>query len=225
MIDAPFTLLDVGPSQGLPDWARVAACGRTAPGTRIDGAFVKLTEGASGAGSLNPHGVANVRAARDAGLPARGYHFFSPFSEASAQSDHLLELLHQADDGWAGDMLLPMIDVERSIGASGKFPKVENLLAFLEMIEADIGAPPLLYSAGWVSTAMGLASHPELTRCSLMVSSFTHADPPICPPWGAWGTDAGPIGWQFTGKGHVDGIAVEVDVSRFRSMPMAAPAG
>jgi GH25 family lysozyme M1 (1,4-beta-N-acetylmuramidase) len=219
-VEAPHLILDTGPSQGLPDWSLVAA---NVP--KVDAAWVKLSEGAAGPGSVTTNGIANVKAARVVGIPVRGYHFYSPFSEPEAQADNFLRQLHIADDGWDGPMLVPMVDVERSVGSQGKFPTVGALLKFLALVEQDVGEPPILYSAAWVSAGMGMAAHQELTRYRLWVASYSSLAPAVCKPWGAWGEDPQVVGWQFTGHGRVAGVGASVDLSRFREIPIACHGG
>ena len=214
MVSAPFTVIDVGPSQGLPDWVRVAACGRTAPGVRIDAAYLKATEGAAGAGSSVPEFPRNAAGVVASGLGLGCYHFLSALSEPQAQADHFLAVI----DG-CGHTLPPMIDVERGVGASGKCPTVECLLAFLEAVEDALDVVPLIYTAGWVAGPMGLARHPELTRCPLWVPAYQLSDPPLCPPWGSWEDDPNVVAWQFTSQARVPGINLGVDMSRFKAMP------
>lgn len=211
-MDAPFTLLDAGPAQGLPDWTRVAAS--TSP--KIDGVVLKATEGASGPGSSVPDFAANAERVIAAGLPLGVYHFLSPFSAAKDQAAHFIDTVKDC-----GHTLPPMVDVERSVGKTGKCPTLECLLEFLDIVSADLDVVPLIYTAGWVAGPMGMATRPALAQCPLWVASYTQSEPLKFKPWGAWSDpDGGVLGWQYTGSGRVVGIADDVDLSRFKVMPV-----
>jgi lysozyme len=212
---APFLVVDVGPSQGEPDWAAVAAAGRTAVGSRVDAVYLKATEGAAGAGSSVPTFGANAAGVVAAGLPLGCYHFLSPFSEPEAQADHFL-----ATVGGCGHTLPPMVDLERSVGQAGQIPSVDCLLKFLSLVEAALGATPLIYTADWVAVPLGLGKYPELKRSCLWVSAFKLSDPQPFAPWGAWSdADGGVLGWQYTGSGVLPGFKTRVDLSRFKALP------
>lgn len=205
------TILDVGPSQGLPDWDRVASS--RIP--HVNGVFLKATEGASGSGSSVPTFAQNAAGLVAAGLPFGCYHFLSPFSAPEAQAEHFIATIKGS-----GHTLPPMVDVERSVGQHGVFPTVDCLLDFLAAVESALDVVPVIYTADWVAVPMGLSKHPELRRHPLWVPSYTQSDPPLCPPWGAWGDPSGNVlGWQFTSKGAVPGVEGGVDLSRFKTMP------
>ncbi len=209
--DAPYTLLDIGPSQGLPDWARVA--GSLYP--KVAGVAVKATEGATGAGSTVETFAKNAAGVVAAGLPLSAYHFLSPFSAGRDQAAHFLATV----DG-CGHTLCPMVDVERSVGAAGRIPTLDTLLDFLDAVSTALDVVPLIYTAAWVATPMGLGAHPELRQYPLWVPSYTQSDPPLCAPWGAWDDPVGNVlAWQYTSKGSVPGIAQSCDVSRFKALP------
>jgi lysozyme len=214
--DAPFTIVDVGPSQGYPDWAAMAASGQgNTPGLRVDGVYLKAAEGASGPGSSVPTFAKNAAGLVAAGLPFGAYFFLSPFSEAQAQADHFLDTIKDS-----GHALPPMIDVERSVGAAGKFPAIDTLLKFLAAVEDALDVIPLIYTADWVAAPMGMGRYPELRRCGLWVASYTQSDPVPFKPWGAWSDpDGGVVGWQYTGKGTAPGIHNSFDLSRFKVVP------
>lgn len=210
-VSAPYTILDAGAAQGLPNWTLVAAGAKP----KVDGVYLKATEGASGSGSSVASFPRNAKAVVAADLPLGCYHFLSPFSDALAQAQHFAAVVEGC-----GHTLPPMVDVERSAGASGQFPTLATLVAFLAALEDALNVVPLIYTAGWVAGPMKMASRVELKDYPLWVAAYQSHDPSPFPPWGAWGDDGGNVlGWQYTGSGHVQGVGGAVDLSRFKALP------
>ena len=210
-----LTILDVSSFQGpAVDWAAVKAS--TSP--VLDAAYVKLTEGTSGTGSVDSCGAGNLQRARAAGVPVGAYHFLSALSAPDAQAQHLLQQLEAA--GASDGDLPPMLDVER--GANGNLPPAAWVGVWMAIVEKALGKVPLLYTGAWVAALEHFGSFPEYARYPGWVAAYTSAPaPPLCPPWGAWGTATGPLIWQFTPKAAIPGVPSPCDLSRAQALPGA----
>jgi len=107
----------------------------------------------------------------------------------------------------APDDLPPVIDVE----AADDLPPADVATAvrgWLDRVIAVIGRRPIIYTGLYFwRDHVGV----DLTSSPLWHAQYTDAPcPRIAPPWTDWTI------WQYTNKGHVDGIAGPVDLDRWR---------
>lgn len=216
--DAPYTILDVSSNNGPVDWKRVSRA-MLGTGSAVDMVAVKMTEGAVGYGSTDARGTENLAGSVGAGLPTIAYHFLSAWSEPEAQVAHFLAAI----GGHLPQLAGLMLDVERGGGPEGHYAPGAFVPRFLDalheaMATQGVSTDCVIYSAAYVSDAMGLEKLPEreaLAAVPLWVAAYTAADPPVCPPWGAWGDPGGGVlAWQWTDKGAVDGVSGPCDLSR-----------
>lgn len=100
--------------------------------------------------------------------------------------------------------LLPMIDVEARSGLSREAFR-DSLSRFLTLVEKAYRQRPLVYTGTnfYNANLQGL-----LDDYKLMIAQYS-SQPPILTD----GKDY--LLWQYTGKGHLDGINGYVDKSRF----------
>ena len=206
-----ITILDVSSFQGPDvDFGKVKASGI------VDAAYVKLTEGASGEGSTDEYGTANLQRGRAAGLPMGAYHFLSALSAPDAQAQHFLQTL----DAAGGCDLPVMLDLESM--ANGKLAPAPWVQIWMDIVEKALGKIPLLYTGAWVAALEHLASCPQYARYPGWVAAYTAAAaPPLCAPWGAWNTPTGPALWQYTAKAMIAGVPNPCDLSRAWLLPGA----
>jgi len=182
--------VDVSKWQGQVDFARVKAAGKTY-------VFIKVTQGATG---VDPDYVANIAAARAAGLYAGSYHFYTTDHDAQSQFANLSQHL----DLRPGD-LPPVVDIE--VLAENSLPDLAaQLTSFLDLIEGRYGVKPILYSGLSFANAhlQGLGAYP------LWLAEYNDAAAPKLPNgWSDW------TFWQHSQDGRVDGVDGAVDLDRF----------
>jgi lysozyme len=135
--EGPVQGIDVSHHQGPIDWAAVRKQGMAF-------AYVKATEGRDW---VDRRHADNMREAREAGLLAGAYHFFSFCRDGAEQARNFLA--HA--DIRAGD-LVPVLDVETAGNCSGR-PDSRRLhrevKAFLDTVEGAVGQRPLIYTTYW----------------------------------------------------------------------------
>ncbi len=210
-------LLDVSKWQREVNWTLVAANG-------IDGAITKASEGV---GYRDPTFRRNWQGIHDAGLIRGAYHFARPSAPNGTMAEYLTDAEKEAK--WfafvvsklgEGD-LPPVVDVEWNkrhahVKAAQWVPWTRR---FLEVIEAELGRVPMIYS-GPSFWRYKLAKTLEFNRYPLWLANYTGADPqnPDAPkrrtpkrPIPGWPTTI----WQWTGKGSCAGIGGRVDRNLF----------
>ena len=109
----------------------------------IEFIFIKATEGTT---HQDRRFAENWENAKNAGLPAGAYHFFSFSSQGKTQAENYIEMVGPDLSG----RLLPVVDVEL-YGDWGKNPPakedvVRELTVFVETIEAQYGVKPMIYA-------------------------------------------------------------------------------
>ncbi|MBQ8966750.1 GH25 family lysozyme [Ruminococcus sp.] len=130
---------DISSYQGTADWSKLSQ--------NMDFAFIKATEGSSHTDERFDY---NFKGAREAGLYAGAYHFFSFDSPGKTQAENFISAMEAT--GMTDGMLPPVIDVE-PYGEYLKQPKpAEEVLPELEdmisAIEEKYGCKPVIYCTG-----------------------------------------------------------------------------
>ena len=110
-------------------------------GEGIQFLYIKATEGSS---HTDIWFEENMQKARDAGLPAGAYHFFSMDSSGAKQAQHYIETV-----GDLSGCLCPAVDVEFYGDKQDDPPPVESvraeLHAFLAALEEEYHVKPVIY--------------------------------------------------------------------------------
>lgn len=189
------TGIDVSENNGQVDWARLAQAGFTF-------AYARATLGRE---SNDPAFETNRKGARAHGLRFGAYHLPYPGnSSAQQQAAHFLSVAKPRP----GD-LLPAIDVENKTPpdtAEGKFSRDELvawLRAWLNAVEAKIGAKPVIYTnPGWWSSRLKNA---DLSGHPLWLAHYTEHDPTIPSPWKKYAI------WQHSQSGSVGGHTFDLN--------------
>ena len=111
----------------------------------IDFIFIKATEGTT---HQDRRFAENWENAKNAGLPAGAYHFFSAKSPGETQAANFIETV---GDDLAG-RLIPVVDVEFYGTGGESLPEredvVRELKVFLDALEARYGVKPMIYVPG-----------------------------------------------------------------------------
>ena len=128
----------------------------------------------------------------------------SEFIQATkiAQQTQLENFMTQCRPG--DQDLLPMIDIETRSGLSKEAFR-DSLFIFLDLVEKAYKQKPLLYTGAnfYDNNLLGL-----LGDYKVMIAQYTAREPVLKD-------DLDFILWQYTGKGHLNGINGYVDKSRF----------
>ena len=130
---------DISSYQGDADWDKLSR--------NMDFVFVKATEGSS---FIDEKFIYNFTGARNAGLYAGAYHFFSFDSSGSSQAENFIAALEET--GLTDGMLPPVIDVE-PYGEYLKHPKsadevIPELKDMIYSLEEKYGVKPVIYCTG-----------------------------------------------------------------------------
>ncbi|QIG66834.1 glycoside hydrolase family 25 protein [Rhizobium phage RHph_TM3_14A] len=194
-------VIDISHHQPDPDWKALKKGGTI-------GVILKATEGSS---YVDPtYGKRNVEA-RAAGLCVATYHFLKPGDTAASQMDFYVKTVKPKD----GDRLI--IDYE----ANGlKISDLETAIKRLAQIAPKCEIS--VYGAnGFLGAQLGGARNDVLASTSLWIASYTSASVPtnrdLKGTWPVWSL------WQYSDKGRVDGLDVNVDVNRWNGDPDKLP--
>lgn len=158
--------------------------------------YLKATEGGD---HIDKMYQLNINLAHKYGLKVGSYHFFRPKTQLDKQLANFMEQCRPGDQD-----LLPMIDIETKGGLNTE-AFCDSLLKFLDMVETAYKQKPLLYT-GTNFYNRYLAG--KINNYPLMIAQYTEQEPVLCD-------DRDIIMWQYTGKGHINGINGYVDKSRF----------
>ncbi len=186
--------IDVSRHQGFIEWPRVLA-----DRPDIQFVYVKFTEGATYLDSRAPQ---NFTGAHSVGYPVGGYHYFRMTSGAREQYQHFAKLLDIAMHGYR-HVLIPMVDVETADGHPVQEVQ-DSLQVMLDLLEEHYGKKPMIY--GTMQSYNTLLA-PEFNDYPLYIGRYGVNEPEIS------GGDY--TIWQFSEKGHIDGIPKYVDLCCF----------
>ncbi len=109
----------------------------------IDFAYIKATEGSS---HQDPSFKQKWKDAKEAGMPAGAYHYFSYYSSGVTQAENYIKTVGDLKGG----RLIPAIDMELAVEEVQNPPEkddvVRGLKAFLAVIEEHYKVKPIIYS-------------------------------------------------------------------------------
>jgi lysozyme len=192
-------IIDVSHWQGVIDWNKVAK-----NADPVSGVYFKATDGTTFA---DPRLIPNSQYAAAAGLKISYYHFARPqhdvVNDANAQADFFITTIKKCP--------APTLPIGLDIEVNKLGLTREELLLWIQTFFARITAAGysdyIIYSYAWFFDGGIPASH-NLGSVRLWEASY--------------GTSYRiPIGWkqvymwQYSAKGHVDGINTIVDVSKY----------
>lgn len=158
--------------------------------------YIKASEG----GDRKDHRFEeNIRMARRHGLKVGSYHFYRCKTPQEVQLRNFMEqCLPDEQD------LVPMIDVETTSGLPTQ-QFCDSLFKFLELVEEAYNQRPLIYTGTNFYNKHLLG---KLDRYLIMIAQYTSQEPVLAD-------ERDITMWQYTGKGHINGINGYVDKSRF----------
>lgn len=218
MIVGALAVIDISDAQGGNiSWQSVAASG-------VRGAWIKASEGI---GSPSKFFRQNVAAARAAGVLAGAYHYLrirlgaGAVQDAAKQANEFCDLLLSA-----GAHLRPMVDVEWKYNEHATSEQSTSALRqFVAVVFERLGVVPIIYTSPGEWSSLGLSRAFEFAVCPLWIASVgpagapSQSAAPVPDPWKsaprAITGEPVPLLHQFSWKGHVPGIPVDVDMSHF----------
>ena len=158
--------------------------------------YLKATEGGD---RIDDKYEQNIELAHKYGLKVGSYHFFRPKTPLKLQLENFKAQCRPSQQD-----LIPMIDVETKQGLSNDAFR-DSLMTFLTMVEEAYRQKPLVYTGTnfYNKYMSGL-----MNGYKLMIAQYSSNEPVLND-----GNDY--MLWQYTGKGHIDGIRGYVDKSRF----------
>lgn len=181
--------IDLSHYQGDVFWEAVG-------NTKMAYVYLKATEGGD---RIDSKYQQNIDLAHRYGLKVGSYHFYRPLIPQQTQLDNFRAQCRPEDQD-----LLPMVDIETRSGLS-KEEFLDSLFVFLHLMEKTYRQKPLLYTGAnfYDANLLGLISDYKV-----MIAQYTQREPVLKD-------DLDFLLWQYTGKGHLDGINGYVDKSRF----------
>lgn len=158
--------------------------------------YLKATEGGD---RIDDKYEQNIELAHKYGLKVGSYHFFRPKTPLKLQLENFKAQCRPSQQD-----LIPMIDVETKQGLSNDAFR-DSLMTFLTMVEKAYHQKPLVYTG---TNFYNKYMSGIMNGYKLMIAQYSSNEPVLND-----GNDY--MLWQYTGKGHIDGIRGYVDKSRF----------
>lgn len=176
--------IDVSKYQGAINWKKVAAT------KKVAFVYVKATEGTT---IQDPNYKANIKGARDAGIPVGSYHLYSSKTTAYQQFENFKSVVKKDDQD-----LIPVLDIEAYHSKGLNMERVDKLL---ELMEKEYGAKPMIYTSEKV-----VEDHFNVKKYKdypIFIANY-HYFPKFRFTL-----------WQFSESERVNGIQGNVDMSEF----------
>ncbi len=164
--------------------------------TKMAYVYLKATEGGDNVDSKYKQ---NIDLAHQYGLKVGSYHFYRPKIAQQTQLENFMAQCRPGDQD-----LIPMIDVETKSGMETEAFR-DSLFKFLHLVEVAYKQKPLVYTfANFYDNYL----KGTLQGYRMMLAQYTKRIPKLSD-----GRDFEM--WQYTGKGHINGVNGYVDKSRF----------
>lgn len=159
--------------------------------------YLKATEGGD---LIDAKYEQNIQLAHQYGLKVGSYHFYRARTPQEVQLRNFMAQCRPGEQD-----LVPMIDVETKSGLSKEAFR-DSLSKFLILLEKKYKQKPLIYTGAnfydhYLSGGM-------LDDYKIMIAQYMAKEPVLVD-----GRDV--TMWQYTGKGHINGVNGYIDKSRF----------
>lgn len=181
--------IDLSHYQGTVFWEAVG------DNSKMAYVYLKATEGGD---KVDDKYEENIQYAHKYGLKVGSYHFFRVKADVKLQLENFKSQCRPSEQD-----LIPMIDIETKSGTSTE-EFCDSLFKFLSLVEKTYGQKPLIYTFAnfYDHYLLGL-----IDSYKLMIAQYAKQEPVL--------KDERDITiWQYTGKGHIDGVNTYVDKSR-----------
>lgn len=158
--------------------------------------YLKATEGGD---NIDDKYRKNIELAHQYGLKVGSYHFYRARIPQETQLRNFMAQCRPSDQD-----LIPMIDIETRSGL-GVEAFTDSIFKFLKLVEVAYKQKPLIYTGANFYDANFAG---KLDDYKVMIAQYTKREPTL--------SDGRDITlWQYTGKGHINGVNGYVDKSRF----------
>ncbi len=182
--------IDISHYQGNVFWEAIG------DNSKMAYVYLKATEGGDNVDSKYKE---NIDLAHRHGLKVGSYHFYRARIPQETQLRNFMAQCRPGDQD-----LIPMIDIETRSGL-GLEEFSDSIFKFLVLVEQAYKQKPLIYTGANFYDAN--FQH-KLDDYKIMIAQYTAREPILMD-----GRDI--TMWQYTGKGHINGINGHVDKSRF----------
>lgn len=184
--------LDMSHYQGDVWWETVAQNSNH----KLNYVYLKASEGGS---HIDQRYLDNIEAAQKYGMNVGSYHFYRPRQPQEEQLRNFMTQCRPQDQD-----LIPMVDVETTGGLSS-YELQDSLTKFLKLMTKAYKVRPLVY------TYTNFYNRYLIGGCLdgylLFIAQYNNREPELDD-----GRDI--FAWQYTGKGHINGVNGYVDKSR-----------
>lgn len=184
-----LTAIDVSHHSGAVDWQQVVEQG-------LGLVYLKASEGVD---SADPMFEEHWKTLGELGIARGAYHFFVTEDDPEEQARFFLSRLELRP----GD-LPPVVDIEL-IGHGTTGDLKASLRRFLEIVEAELGVTPVIYTSPNFWNAHFDAS---FSRYPLWIAEYGVDQPTLPAGWSSW------LMWQYEENAAVPGIEKGADRSR-----------
>lgn len=185
--------IDISHYQGDVFWESVGE------NSKMAFVYIKATEGEA---RIDQRYKENIDLAHRYGLKVGSYHFYRPRAVQTEQLANFMAQCRPADQD-----LIPMIDVERNAGM-GSDELCDSLLKFLRLVEKAYRQKPIVYT---YTNFYNKYLVGQLNDYKLWIAQYS-SRPPVLADNREY------LLWQYTGKGHINGVNGYVDKNRFMGM-------
>jgi len=158
--------------------------------------FLKASEGVD---DPDPMFGEHWQRAGEAGLLRGAYHFFVTEDDPDEQAKLFLSTI----DLKPGD-LAPVVDIEL-LGHGTEGDVQVRLQRFLDLVEQEVGIPPILYTS---PKFWDTHFHQSFSRYPLWIAEYDVDEPTIPEGWHGWSL------WQYQGDAEIPGIEKRADKSK-----------
>jgi lysozyme len=199
-LDIPVQMgIDVSKWNKSPNWDKVVEDG-------VKFAYVKMSEGRTYVSERK----GEIDSARCAGLAVGAYHFARPDTDPSghdavAEAHHFLETYNARPND-----MRPVLDMEKGLKQDDNY-NLEWAWKFCDIVEANLGKRPIIYTARWYVQAYFENGDPDLVARlgteDLWWAEYDDEQSKKLAPWNEW------LMWQFTGSGTINGVEGNCDVN------------
>lgn len=180
--------IDVSHHQGEIDWELLFTSGDSI----IDFVYCKATEGLH---HVDSEWQNNQNGLKKRNIKVGAYHFFLPNKDPIQQANHFLMHYNHAEN-----YLPPVIDVELETDSDTEL--VNNVILWLDCVEKKISMRPIVYTSHYFYQTK---FKDKLHGYKYWIANYNTSPPGL--------EDTNIIFWQFTDKGHLEGINEDVDLN------------
>ena len=162
---------------------------KVAKDSTIKFAYIRASEGTS---IQDPNYRANIKAAKKAGLLVGSYHVYSSKTTAYQQMGNIRKMIKKSEQD-----LIPVLDIEGHHSGRLYMERVDKLL---ELMEAEYGVKPMIYTSERLYKTH--FANKKYSKYHIFIANYK-----------GYPTTRFTL-WQYTERGHCNGISGYVDFSR-----------